>query len=40
MPNNIISCTALGQAIARFLAHQRALGRGYDNVERILESLR
>jgi integrase len=40
MPNNIIRCTALGQAIARFLAHQRALGRGYDNVERILESLR
>ena len=39
MPNNIITSTALGQAIAGFLAHQRALGRGYDNVERILDSL-
>jgi len=40
MPNNIIASTALDRAIVGFLAHQRALGRGYGNVEYILDSLR
>ena len=35
MPNNIIASTALDRAIVGFLAHQRALGRGYGNVEYI-----
>lgn len=32
--------TALDQPIAAYLAHQRALGREYDNVERVLSSVR
>lgn len=35
-----ISVTALDQPIAAYLAHQRALGRGYDNEERVLSSIR
>lgn len=35
-----ISATALDQPIAAYLAHQRALGRGYDNEERVLSSVR
>ena len=31
-----IPSTALDQPIAAYLAHQRALGRGYDNQERVL----
>lgn len=35
-----ISSTALDQPIAAYLTHQRALGRGYDNQERVLGALR
>jgi integrase/recombinase XerD len=34
------SCIALDQAIAAYLAHQRALGRGYGNEQRVLNSVR
>lgn len=40
MPNNIITSTALDQPIVRYLAHQRALGRGYEGEERVLDSVR
>ena len=35
-----ISVTALDQPITAYLAHQRALGRGYGNEERVLNSVR
>jgi integrase len=34
-----ICSTALDQPLAAYLAHQRALGRGYDNEERVLSSV-
>lgn len=37
---NAIAATALDQPIAAYLAHQRALGRGYANEERVLNSVR
>lgn len=38
--SDAICSTALDQPIAVYLAHQRALGRGYENEERVLSSLR
>jgi integrase len=40
MMMSTISHTAMDSAIEAYLAHQRALGRGYDNEERILYNLR
>lgn len=40
MPDNIIMSTALDRPIARYLAHQRALGRAYNGEERVLDSVR
>lgn len=40
MSNDIIASTALDQAIVSYLAHQRALGRGYNIEERVLDSVR
>lgn len=37
---NVISGIALDQPISAYLAHQRALGRGYNNEERVLSSVR
>jgi len=36
----VICSTPLDQSIAAYLAHQRALGRGYNNQERVLGALR
>ena len=38
--NDILAPTALDQPIADYLAHQRALGRGYHNEQRQLDALR
>jgi integrase/recombinase XerD len=40
MPDNIIISMALDRPIARYLAHQRALGRAYDGEVRVLDSVR
>ena len=40
MTRTIVPPTVLDQPVAAWLAHQRALGRGYSVEERVLESLR
>ena len=40
MTETIPSPTALDRPIAAWLAHQRALGRGFSIEERVLDSLR
>ena len=38
--DQVLSATALDAPIHDFLAHQRTLGRGYENVERVLRGVR
>ena len=40
MPTHVTATTALDRAIESYLAHQRALGRGYKVEERVLDSVR